>query len=213
MTQKHPALLAALFALASPVHAGGPTIVAPDPVPEALPAPVEGVDWSGPYAGLSYGRVSGLFDMPAFGQFDFNDGRATGAFLGYNLQRGKLVYGGELSYATVSDMVISDPDLGSNDTLDKLMELRGRVGFSLGDALIYGAVGMSKGNFTINGIDKSTGSGTSYGVGMDYRFTDRVFVGLDYTRHKLGGTNNNPGNAFEFEAPLDALSLRVGLSF
>lgn len=203
----------ALLALASPIHAGGPTLVGTDPVPEAMPAPAAGVDWSGPYAGLSYGRTSGEMDMEGFGLFDYTDGRATGAFLGYNLQRGKLVYGGELSYAKVSGMAFSDTSLGGDDTVDSLLELRGRVGYSLGNALIYGAFGLAKGNYTLNGTDKPTATGTSLGLGMDYKVTDQVFVGLDYTRRTMDGTNPNPGLPFNFDAPVNSLSLRLGLSF
>lgn len=203
----------ALLALASPIHAGGPTLVGTDPVPEAMPAPAAGVDWSGPYAGLSYGRAKSTLDLPAFGLFDYDDGSVTSAFLGYNLQRGNLVYGGELSYGTVSGMVLTDASLGGDDTLDSLMGLRGRVGYTLGNALIYGALGLSKGNMTFNGVDKPTVSGTSLALGMDYQFTDQIFVGLDYTRLKLDGTNTNPGNTFEINAPVNLLSLRLGLSF
>ena len=213
MTQKYLPLAAMLCTLASPTLAGGPTDIAPDPVPEAMPTPAQGVDWSGPYAGLSYGRAKSTLDLPAFGQFEFDDGRVTGAFLGYNLQRGNLVYGGELSYGSVSGMVLSDTTLGSDDTIDSMMGLRGRVGYTLGNALIYGAVGLSKGNMTINGVDKPTVSGTSLALGMDYKFTDQIFVGLDYTRMKMDGTNENPGNTFEINAPVNAVSLRVGLSF
>lgn len=206
-------LFAAFFAFASPSHAGGPTVVAADPVPEPLPAPAVGADWSGPYAGLSFGRSSGDMDMAPFGLFDYEDGRATGAFLGYNLQRGNLVYGGELSYASVTGMVFSDATLGDDDTVDSLLELRGRVGYSLGNALLYGAAGLARGTYTLNTIDSPTASGTSLGLGLDYRMTDQVFLGLDYTRRTMSGTNENPGNTFDFDSAINSLSLRVGMSF
>ncbi len=213
MTRQSPLLAAILVAMACPLHAGGPTVIATDPVPEAMPAPISGVDWSGPYGGLSYGRTSGSMDMDRFGLFDYTDGHATGGFLGYNLQRGKLVYGGELSYATVSGMVFSDASLGGDDTVDSLLELRGRVGYSLGNVLIYGAFGLAKGNYTLNALDTPTASGTSLGIGMDYLMTSQVFVGLDYTRRTMDGANDNPGNPFNFDAPVDSLSVRVGLTF
>jgi outer membrane immunogenic protein len=203
----------AFLAFAGPLLAGGPTIIDTDPVPEVIPAPASGVDWSGPYAGLNYGRASSTLDLPAFGEFDYDDGRVTGAFLGYNLQRGNLVYGGELSYGTVAGMVLNDPDLGGDDTVDSLVGLRGRVGYTLGNALIYGAVGLSKSSITFNRVFKPTVSGTSFALGMDYQFTDQIFVGLDYSRLKLDGTNVDPNNAFEIIAPMSVVSLRVGLSF
>lgn len=203
--------VAALCVLSSAVQAGGPTVVAADPVPAAPPAPAPGTDWSGAYAGLSYGRTSGAMDMEGFGLFDYTDGHATGIFLGYNLQRGQLVFGGELSYATVSGMVFADPDLLGDDTVDTLLELRGRIGYSLGNALLYGAVGLVQGGYTLNASETPTASGTSLALGMDYRMTDRIFLGLDYTRRTMEGTNESP--PFDFDAPLDTVSLRLGLSF
>lgn len=40
-------LAAALAALTTPALAGGPTVVAEDPMPEAMAAPVAAHDWSG----------------------------------------------------------------------------------------------------------------------------------------------------------------------
>lgn len=214
MTAKFRWAALAVLAVAGSVQAGGPTLVGPDPVPAVSPpAPATGVDWSGPYAGLSYGRTSGSFEIASGTVLNYLDGHATGVFLGYNLQRGQLVFGGELSYATVSGMVADDAGFGNDDTLDSLLELRGRLGVSLGNALVYGAVGLSKGNYTINTVDKPTASGTSVGLGMDYLLTDQIFVGIDYTRRKMDGSNDNPGNTFDFDGPTESMSLRLGMSF
>ena len=201
-------LAAALAALTTPAFAGGPTVVADDPMPEAMAAPASAHDWSGAYVGLSYGRVSGdVFDT--FATFDYDDGKALGGFVGYNFQRGNLVYGGELSYASVSDATILLG--GGDDSLDSLLDLRGRVGFAAGKALIYGALGYSRGDLTINAADGATLSGTSVGLGADFMVTQRVLVGLDYTSRKMDGRNDL--NTFDLETNVDTVGFRVGLSF
>lgn len=192
--------------------AGGPITVADDPVPYVAPAAAASIDWTGFYSGLSIGRSSGTFEVAGEPiAFDYETGNALGAFVGYNVQRGNLVYGGELAYSRVSDMVVIGGD--GDDTLDSLLDVRGRLGFATGKALVYGAVGYSRGNLTINGTDDTSGSGASFGLGLDYQVSSRMFVGVDYTTRKLKGTNNNPSNSFEFDTTVNTLGLRVGLSF
>jgi outer membrane immunogenic protein len=207
-----PLAAAALAALATPTLAGGPTVIADDPMPAAMAAPAPVTDWSGPYAGLSYGRFSGDFSTTvglATTPFDYDSDTGAGAFVGYNVQRGQLVYGGELSYSRTSMLIIADGD----DFLDSLIDLRGRLGFSLGKALIYGSVGYSRGDLTINGVDNPTVSGSSYGVGIDVKMTQKLFVGVDYTSRNLSGTNDNPANTFDIDTKVNSVGLRVGFSF
>lgn len=201
----------ALTALAAPSFAGGPTVVADDPVAAYAPEPVyPTVDWSGVYAGLSYGRGSGdASDVLA--TFDFDRGRAAGAFLGYNVQRGRLVYGGELGYSTVSDMTLVGA--GGDDSLDSLLDLSGRLGFSAGKALIYGAVGYSRGEMTVNTTDSATISGRSLGIGVDYLVTSSVFLGVNYTSRKLDGTAEGGLAGFDIDSTVNTVGLRLGIKF
>jgi len=198
----------ALAALSVPALAGGPTVVADDPMPEAMAAPAAAHDWSGPYVGLSYGRVSGDISDPGL-TYDYDDGNAKGGFVGFNLQRGNFVYGGELGYSSVSGATVLLG--GGDDSLDSLLDLRGRVGFAVGKALIYGAFGYSRGNLTINATDGATLSGTSAGLGADFMVTQRVLFGVDYTSRKLDGRNDL--NTFDLESTVNTIGLRVGLSF
>lgn len=206
--------LAVALTLASmtPALAGGPVAVASDPVPGVMANPTPVTDWSGPYVGLSYGRFSGDFSTPTglgTALFDYESSTAVGAFVGYNFQRGQMVYGAELGYSKPSMLILADGD----DVLDSLIDLRGRVGYSVGKALIYGALGYSRADLTINGTDNPTVSGTSLGVGVDLKVSQKLFVGLDYTSRNLSGTNENPGNTFDMDTTVKSVGLRVGLSF
>ncbi|MES2916216.1 MAG: outer membrane beta-barrel protein [Pseudomonadota bacterium] len=177
-------------------------------MPEAMPAPVAAHDWSGAYVGLGYGRVSGDVTDPLT-TFDYESGNARGAFVGFNMQRGTFVYGGELGYSSVSGATILLG--GGDDALDSLLDLRGRVGFAVGKALIYGALGYSRADLTINATDGATLSGTSAGLGADFMVTQRILVGVDYTSRKLDGRNEL--NTFDIESTVNTVGLRVGLSF
>jgi outer membrane immunogenic protein len=201
-------LATALVTLATPVLAGGPTVIADDPIAEAMPAPAAVHDWSGPYVGLSYGRASGDISDPFF-TYDYDDGSAKGGFVGFNLQRGNLVYGGELGYSSVSGSTILLG--GGDDSLDSLLDLRGRVGFAVGKALIYGSLGYSRANLTINTTDGAKLTGTSAGLGVDFKVTERLLVGADYISRDLDGRNDF--NTFDLESTVNTVGLRVGLSF
>ena len=210
-------VVAAGTALGGSVQAGGPTAVAPEPLPAAEAAPVAVLDWSGAYGGLSYGRTDAdllaILSAPPTYLFQYEDGNAVGGFLGYNIQRGTVVYGAELGYSDVSGAVLLGDGLGGDDTIDSLIDLRARVGYATGRALFYGAFGYSRAETTVNGTDSVSLSGASFGVGIDYMVSQRMFVGLDYTRRNLSGTDDNPLNTFDIETDLNTLGLRVGLSF
>ena len=208
-----PSLVAAL--LAGPVLAGGPVAVAPDPVPAAAAPSPAAPDWAGVYGGLSYGRTSADFQtlVPSPFTFDYDRGTAVGGFLGYNLQRGNIVYGAELGYSSVSDSVLLGDRLGADDTIDSLLDLRARLGYATGRALIYGAIGVSRAETTVNAVDSVSLSGVSFGLGVDMYLSQRMFVGLDYTRRNLSGTDENPLNTFDIDSTVDTVGLRLGLTF
>lgn len=188
--------------MAGPALAGGPIAVADDPMPGSAEAAI--IDWSGPYVGLSYGRIGGEATDPSI--YDFENGTQLGLMIGYNLQRGSFVYGGELSYASVSGLVVANA--GDDDIVDSVLELRGRLGYAVGKALIYGTLGYAKGKMTVNGTSGFGLSGTTYGVGLDYQLSQRTFVGLEYNRRNMDGSD-----PFELGTSTNAVSLRIGLSF
>lgn len=205
---KFAILAAALaFATANQCLAGGSVTV--DSAPAADANPAVSADWSGPYVGLTYGRGSGWIN-DVFIPYDVADGTLTGFLLGYNYQRGSLVFGAELSQSTGSGLMIV-PGAGDNDFFEALHDVRARLGYVVGKALLYGGVGYTEADLTVeNGLGEYTMSGMSYGVGIDYKVTDRVFVGVDYTRRNV---TLDWITEDDVEASLDVLSLRAGLQF
>ncbi|WP_071675222.1 outer membrane protein [Nioella nitratireducens] len=209
----HLLATAALIASASPLLADGMT---PAPrMPAVQPAVVPTMqitDWSGPYAGLTFGMTGGdMSTTPPSPGNDLNDGTAIGGILGYNYQNGALVYGGELGLHSFNDTYVV-PGVGNDDTIDTAVDLRGRVGYAVGRSLIYGAAGYSWADMSINGgADGASLTGPSLGIGVDYMVTDNVFLGLDYTRRFLEGDNDL--NTFSIDSNVDTVSLRAGFRF
>lgn len=202
---------ATLATLALPAFAGGPTVVADDPMPAAMAAPAPAHDWSGPYVGLSYGRTSADIEFSTGGAFDFNNGNIAGIYGGYLFQRGSLVYGGELAYGRINDSFVPG-GFGDDDVIERALDLKARVGFAANRALIYGVVGYSQFNyFEPTGVDMDL-DGLSLGLGADVAVTERLTMGLEYLSRD-GSGDDSLGSGVSGDAKLDTFSLRVGLAF
>jgi outer membrane immunogenic protein len=200
---------AAVAVISVPAYAGGPTTVEPDPMPAAAPAPVEAHDWSGPYVGLGYGRGSGDYDVNPGGEFELDSGTARSLFAGYLMQRGALVYGGELAFSKGSGLgAVGFP----TEDVDRIIDLKGRMGVAAGRALFYGALGYSSVKYEVP-VDTNdfTTKGVSYGIGVDVAISNRITVGAEYLNRKTDGDTYNAGQTADID--LDTVSLRLGLSF
>lgn len=162
-------------------------------------------DWSGPYAGLLLGNTGGTIDTTIGSSFDFG-GSQRGAFVGYNMQKGALVYGGELAFVTGDAPLDAVPTQG----MDRFIDLKGRLGYAAGSVLMFGVVGYSKDRTYVTGAT-SSGSGMSYGIGADVKVGEKLFVGAEYLRRNV--TNDATGSIVGFDADVDTISLRLGYSF
>lgn len=209
---KHILLSATILAATSAVAlADGPAPTPVDPV-VMTPADPQVADWSGFYGGLSYGMTSGDVDFTPGGAFDFEDGHAVGAFVGYNWQNGNLVYGGELAYSEVSEMFIPG-GFGDDDEITYLMDARARIGYASGNALFYAAAGFSSSEYIEPGVSQTDLHGYNYGVGVDFLLTENVFFGVDYTHRTMDGTMDGPRTPPGVDVDVNTFSLRLGFNF
>jgi outer membrane immunogenic protein len=145
MTRKIMLSTVAFVASAGIAAAGGvaetaaPAVVTPA-------APMVSGAFDGFYAGLSYGTVSGqaINRPPAAGQLTLlDDGTAFGGVAGYNVQNGAFVLGGELRYLHVNGFENILAGFGVVAFASDVTDLRGRVGYAMGNFMVYGALGYS----------------------------------------------------------------------
>ena len=94
---------------------------------------------------------------------------AYGVHAGYQKDFGKYVLGGELAYDRV------DPK--DDDSKGDMYRLRARAGYDLGRVMPYVTVGAAH----LKDDDFSE-TGLTYGIGADFKVTDRVTVGAEYSR-------------------------------
>lgn len=169
--------------------------------------------WAGPYAGVHGGYAWGEADSTGFaaGSDDFDGGR-FGGFVGYNWQfsngfvagvEGDVNYDwNENSYPTGAEI-----DTGFSGSV------RGRVGYAMDRALIFGAAGWTATNASVDGggfDDDDTLHGWTVGAGLDYAFTDNVFGRVEY-RYNDFGDGDLAGANFDFDQHI--VNVGIGVKF
>jgi outer membrane immunogenic protein len=178
------------------------------PNPGASPGPW---NWAGFYAGLNYGGGAGkasqsdsLFDR---GSFDVG-GSVIGGTIGYNWQRGNLVYGleGDLDYSSIKGSTSGDgltaPPCGvlsfngnCDSKLQWLGTARARVGVTWDRLLPYVTGGVAVGSLRssegdlqspLTGSGSVTRAGWTAGAGVEARIDHRWSSKLEYLYVDLG---------------------------
>ncbi len=161
-------------AIAAPAFAGGPVIVAEEatvtaPVIQTAPM-AAGNDWGGAYVGgqLGFGQVGSTDPFQG-------EGLIGGLHAGYRMDFGTFVAGAELAW----DFASIDLGALNVDTIDSIGRLGLQGGADLGQALVYGTVGLAR----IGGdIDQD---GSFYGLGMDYALSDTMTLGGQVIQHEF----------------------------
>ena len=162
-------VLAAAFVFSAGVaQAGGPVVVADDPVVEAPAEMASDFDWTGVYAGVSV--VSGSFS-DGFTDYDTS---GYGLQAGYLRDFGKWVIGGEMSYSK-GDYGDLAPASDWDATRLKLIG-----GYGAGRLMPYAFVGATK--YNVNQATPYSDTMANYGIGARYAFgaSGKVVVGLEY---------------------------------
>ncbi|WP_167851013.1 MULTISPECIES: outer membrane protein [Tabrizicola] len=165
--------IACLVLAAGPASAGGPVVVASEPVVAAPVAPAApSYDWTGFYAGLAL--TMGSIDD---GTISY-DTQGFGVQAGYLHDLGRFVVGGELSYSTSDLEDITDASVSSTR-----LKLIG--GFDAGRVLPYAFIGVSDMKLDEGG-DTASDTATAYGIGARFAFgaQGRLVAGVEYLVEK-----------------------------
>lgn len=176
----------------------------------AVPAAAQ--DWTGFYGGVAASSASGDWQHvdgvsgTVSNSGDYSSAAILSLFAGYNMQRGNLVYGAELSAGRANDLCFADYP---GECSDKFLDVKGRVGFATGKALVYGVLGLSSVEYDY-APPAYTLTGYNYGLGLDYRISDRYFAGGEILRRS---TENDEFQGDATEHDFTTVTLRFGMSF
>ncbi len=175
-----------LFALAAGTAFAADVV---EDVPSAPVAMAPVFTWSGPYFGIDGGAgfLDGDFSVGGVSASEDFDGGVFGAFGGYNFQFDNIVVGIE---GNIEHNWNDEDLLGASIGTDWSGAVRGRVGYAFDKALFYGAAGWTatRGFIDVPGGDKETETFNGYtvGAGIDYAFTNNVFVRGEYRFNDYG---------------------------
>ncbi|WP_170381055.1 outer membrane protein [Ruegeria atlantica] len=144
----------------------------------SLATPLLAEDWSGAYAGFSFGYADA--DGPK-GSGD--DDLSFGLHAGFDRDFGNFVLGGELEYNRLS------LDLGEGEgSLDSVSSLKIRGGYDFGAALGYVVVGAARADST---VDNDTAA--VYGIGVAYPVNDRLIISGEALRQEFDDVTRSNG--------------------
>ena len=169
-------------------------------------------DWSGVYAGAAASSNSGNMDYDNNGNvtaYAMSTSPLYGAFAGYNMQNGAMVYGVELAYSVGELSFDGYPD----DFINSFFDAKVRVGYAAGQALIYAVAGGTAGQY----IEEEDPyfidfTGINYGVGVDYKINDKMFAGIEYLMRDVGGEYRDyPLERGDFQT--QSIQARIGYKF
>lgn len=190
---KHTLLATVIAGLAGSAALAG----SPEPYIEHVyvDPPQMDAEWDGFYGGLLGGMQGGEINP---GAFTF-DSTTYGGFAGYNFQKGQMVFGAEIAAQ------MGSIDFPPSFDVDMLVDAKVRLGYSLGDALVYASGGYSTFGSTAFAF---AAKGWNAGAGIDYAVTDMFFVGGEYVYRNLPTTV--PGG---FDYTSHGGQLRAGIRF
>ncbi len=206
----------ALPLAAMPAHAqdnASETAFPDSRIPESAP-PV--AIWSGPYAGTFVGYNVSRFDNLR-GASISGDGVAGGAYAGFNLQDGSLVYGvegdvGGAGFDATRRNALGNLDLSGESNV--FGSLRGRVGVDVDPFLVYGTGGLAiaETELSLGGVSDSEASvGYTIGAGVEAQVTDSIRTRLEYRYSDFGSSDYDLGRT-SVSSGFDEHSVRAGVS-
>lgn len=175
----------------APVVESAPVVAAPVAIEPAS-------DWTGFYAGLQYGQGSG--ELSTGTVTTESDVDAYGLHGGYLRDLGKFVVGGELDYNKV--------DIDNVDDKGDLTRLRARAGYDMGRFLPYATLGAAHLSADLGTADISD-TGVTYGIGADFKVSERFTVGAEYTRNDFSDVADTDG----LDLDSDLVQLRASFRF
>jgi len=206
-----------------------------EPPPVVAPVPEE-FSWAGAYVGLQGGYAWGEFEANVLAgnnedEVEDAEGFLGGVFVGYNFQfGGPWVFGIEGDFEgtgidTDEDNDDDEDEDGGDDSFDASVNwqasIRGRAGIGFDRALLYATGGIAFADFDINGDggdgdddedDGDTELGWTAGAGVEYAFTDNIFVRGEY-RYADFDDFDDEDDEFGEVQDLETHTVRGGVGF
>lgn len=162
-------------------------------------------DWSGFYAGASFGQATGVgYEVDVDPNVDLPDGASLGFFGGIRVDNNGFVWGTEIAFESLDEATASSNEY----QVESLLDLKFIAGVPTGDFLGYGILSISgsTGNYSVNDVDAW---GLGLGAGLAYKLGDNFSVSGEYMTRQM--TQEFVGATVDVAA--DTLTLRAAYHF
>ncbi|MGO8953831.1 MAG: outer membrane protein [Rhodomicrobium sp.] len=169
------------------------------------------VNWSGLYAGANagYGWSANTDYLDPTGAFG-------GAQIGYNFQRGPVVFGIEADFEGAG---ITDSNAYNKSEMNWFGTVRGRLGYTFGKALVYGT-----GGFAFGDVENSHAGATPWsytdtqtgwvaGAGVEYKLTPNWSGKVEYQYLDLSASDWKHVLGLGNETDTQVHTIRVGVNY
>jgi outer membrane immunogenic protein len=159
-------------------------------------------DWSGFSIGAIGSYASGEDDWSG-DDYELDDSFFGGGYVSYQRQFGNLVVGAEARALLGEQIEIDYPSFAYEGFYD----LNAKVGFSTSSALVYTSGGVTWADIEEDGVDYNR-QGYNVGAGVDFKVTENVYFGGEYTFRTLGADCEPHGDPFKLTH--HSVSLKIG---
>lgn len=214
-------------------QAGGYASPVVEPVPAAPPVqPVDNGNWEGGYAGVTLGYAfEGKDEVGVFGPGDSylgeigemkTDGVNGGVRAGYRWQRGKWVFGPEVSFEAgdmkgdTDGVIAGGVPMDAESKINNIVALRMKTGYAVRpDVLVFGTAGVARADvdYSLGGVDDDfSTTGYIVGLGVEKQFNDRMSLTAEYEYAEFDKEEMDLGG-FTTEATPKYNNVKVGLNF
>jgi outer membrane immunogenic protein len=195
---------------------------APEGVGGYKDIPYAGVNWSGLYVGVNGGYG---WNGDTNGNLVDPSGGFGGGQIGYNFQRGNIVFGLEADFqgADIQDSANLGKDGTINSKMDWFGTVRGRLGYAFDRALIYATGGFAYGDVTTSGTFflpgplsiSETQTGWVVGAGLEYKVLPNWSVKGEYQYIDLDASSLSGAGplAVSNSNSTEVHTFRVGLNY
>ncbi|MCK0095286.1 porin family protein [Yoonia sp. F2084L] len=169
-------------------------------------------DWSGLYLGgglsnVTSGELSATLATDSTG-LDVEQHGAVGLFVGYQVQNGDFVFGGEYAISAAPNVSFEDDP---EEFAFAYGDLKLKAGYAFDQLMGYGVVGIATIAFDSGDGIEYAGSGIGFGIGADYAVSDSFIVGAElFSRSTTGDLDVGVASG---ERDLDATSISFRGSF
>jgi outer membrane immunogenic protein len=223
----HRLLLALLISTAALGAANAADLPAAKPAPIPMQPVPTAYDWSGFYAGIDAGWAwawSHWSDPIAGSSRARSNGGLVGGHLGYNWQRGSVVFGLETdaAWADISGNANAGMAFCATGPCDMKQNwigtTRGRIGYAFNNWMPYLTGGAAYGDVHTNlpwGSTSSTRLGWSAGAGLEVGLNRNWSARLEYLHLDLGTASlfNAASGVSNVSIPVKDDLLRAGISY